>query len=141
MRPEAAPNGPNHRSHRTLRAGVAVIVATIILGACVGQREPTGYSAKVGRNFVAGCTAGYTPKGSKTDPKAAEHTKFCRWLYSEISNKKTGISFDEFKNAQAKIREDPTNPANAIDKLIPNFDELVRSYKADTSAGPTSPGK
>lgn len=130
-----------HRGRHALRACASVVVASALLGACTGQRDPTGYSAKVGKNFVTGCTAGYIPRGSKTDPNAAEHTKFCSWLYGELSNKKTGIKWSTFAEAQNKIREDPTNSANAIDKLIPNFDELVRAYEVKSAIGPTSSHK
>ena len=133
-------DAPHRRSRRVITALAALLVATALLGACTGQRDPTGYSAKVGKNFVTGCEAGYVPAGSKSDPKAAQHTKFCKCLYAELSNKKTGIKWDEFSNAQSKIREDPTKRSNTIDKLIPEFAGFETTCRAKTSSGPVPQG-
>lgn len=127
---------PQRRTRRVLTAFAALIVATSLLGACTGQRDPTGYSASVGEHFVTGCKAGFVPTGSKKDPQAALHTEFCKCLYAELSNKKTGIKWDEFSGAQAKIREAPKKDANAIDKLIPEFAGFTKTCQAKTTSGP-----
>lgn len=104
---------------------------------CVGQRDPTGYGDSVRKNFVEGCTAGWNPEGKEKDPEAAGHHKLCTCLYDQLSDKKTGIPFDDFKSAQSKIRENPTNPANTIDKLIPEFKTYEATCKSKVVAGPS----
>jgi hypothetical protein len=131
---------PHRRFRRALTAVAALFVVTAMLGACTGQRDPTGYTASVKKNFIAGCKAGYVPKGSKTDPDAAQHSEFCTCLYAELSNKKTGIKWDEFSSAQSKIREDPTNKANTIDKLIPELAGFEKTCRAKTVTGPAPKG-
>ena len=131
---------PHRRSRRALTAVAALLVATAMLGACTGQRDPTGYSAKVGTNFVTGCKKGFVPTGSNTDPRVDQHTKFCRCLYAELSNKKTGIKWDEFSSAQSKIREAPTKESNTIDKLIPEFAGFEKTCRAKTNTGPVPQG-
>lgn len=118
---------------------VLTMLLVVLTSACVGQRDPTGYGDKVRDNFVEGCMTGFTPKGETKDPDAVRHRSLCTCLYDEMSNDKTGISFDEFKGAQAKIREDPTNPANALNKLIPKFSTFQKTCKAKVNkdvAGP-----
>lgn len=131
---------PHRRTHRALTAVAALLVATSLLGACTGQRDPTGYSAKVGVNFVAGCSKGFVSTGSTKDARVAQNTTFCKCLYAEMSNKKTGIKWDEFSGAQSKIREDPYKESNAINKLIPEFAGFEKSCRAKTTAGPVPQG-
>ena len=103
--------------------------------ACVNHRDPTSYTASVRKNFVAGCLEGYKPASGK-DTEAATHRTLCGCIYDQMTKKTTGISFIEFKSAQAAIRKDPTNPANKIDKLIPKFATYQKNCEAKVNAGP-----
>lgn len=113
----------------------ALTLVTLLAGACVGQQDPTGYSASVREDFVAGCVAGYAPTEGD-DPELAHHTELCGCIYDEMSADETGIPFDEFKGAQSAIRKDPTDPANALDQLIPEFDTFVSTCESKTKVGP-----
>ena len=130
---------PTRRSRRLMRSVLAVLVATALTSACTGQRDPTGYTAGVGKNFVAGCEKGFVPKGSKSDPKAKFHVKYCSCLYTHMSNKQSGIKFSEFADAQNKIRQGPAIESNAIDKLIPQFPRISSTCKAKLEPGPEAP--
>ena len=108
----------------------------VVAGACVGQRDPTGYSASVREDFVAGCLAGYAPSGGGKDPALERNTELCGCIYDQMANKATGIPFDDFKSAQSEIRKDPTDPANSLDKLIPKFTKFRDTCKAKVDVGP-----
>lgn len=109
----------------------------LVAGACGQQRDPTSFSPTVGKNFAAGCAKAFIPKGDSTDPRAAQHKSFCTCLYKELSNPKTGIGFKAFSEAQNKIRTDPYDPANAINKLIPNYDAYVAKCPGGATQGPS----
>lgn len=127
---------PHRRFRRVLTSLAALLVTTSLLGACTGQHDPTGYGASVRKDFVTGCKKGFVTDKSGKDPKVTLHTKFCGCLYDQMSNKKTGIKWEEFSGAQSKIREDPQNPAHAIDKLIPEFNGFEKTCEAKTNTGP-----
>ncbi|HET8929066.1 MAG TPA: hypothetical protein VFN21_00270 [Acidimicrobiales bacterium] len=114
----------------------ALALVTVISGACVGQRDPTGYSASVREDFVDGCLAGYAPSDGGKDPALARNTELCGCIYDQMANKSKGIPFDDFKSAQSAIRKDPSDPANSLDKLIPKFDDFVATCQSKTDAGP-----
>lgn len=118
----------------SLAAMLALVVA--VSGACVGQRDPTGYGDSVRKDFVTGCLAGYAQTDGSKDPEAAAHSELCGCIYDQMSNKTTGIDFDDFKSAQSAIRKDPTNPANSLDKLIPEFPKFVSTCRGKVQAGP-----
>ncbi len=137
------PEATMSRQQSTRRAGrrVSTLVAALALlavvaGGCVGQRDPTGYSASVREDFVTGCLQGYAPSGGGKDPQVKHHTELCGCIYDEMSDKATGIPFDDFKSAQSAIRKDPADPANSLDKLIPKFGEFVETCRSKTEAGP-----
>jgi hypothetical protein len=117
-----------------LVAALALLV--VVGGACVGQRDPTGYSASVREDFVTGCVAGFAPSGGGDDPELDRHTDLCGCIYDQMADKQTGIPFDDFKSAQSEIRKDPTDPANSLDKLIPKFTKFRDTCQAKTRVGP-----
>lgn len=123
-------------TRRTASLAALLAVVVVLAGACVGQHDPTGYGAGVRTDFVTGCVEGYAPTDGSKDPDVASHKELCGCIYDEMSSKSTGIPFDEFKSAQSAIREDPQNPANRLDKLIPKFPKFVSSCKGKTEAGP-----
>lgn len=130
--------GAPRERRRDKRAGVLVAtlaLVAVVSSGCVGQRDPTGFGSSVRKDFVAGCVEGYVP-ASGTDPEAASHKTLCGCIYDEMTDKKTGIDFDEFKSAQSAIRKDPTNPANAIDKLIPEFPKFRKTCEGKVVSGP-----
>ncbi len=108
-----------------------------LTGGCVGQHNPTSYCASVRKDFVQGCADGYVGKDGGKDPNAQEHRQFCGCLYDQMSNKKSGIPFSEFSSAQSKIRQNPSDPANTLTKLIPRFDAFVKTCTGKVQAGPT----
>ncbi len=124
------------RRTRRAPAAVALLALVVLAGACGQQRDPTSYSAKVGVSFVSGCAQGFVPKNERTDPQATAHKTFCTCLYKELSNKQTGIKFSEFAHAQELIRTEPENPANRINKIIPNYDAYVAKCPGGAPSGP-----
>lgn len=127
---------PARRRVRRLGPLVAALaLVSVISGACVGQRDPTGYSASVREDFVTGCLAGYASGGDK-DPELDYHTDLCGCIYDQMDDEDDGIPFDDFKSAQSEIRKDPTDPANSLDKLIPKFGEFVATCQSKTKVGP-----
>lgn len=132
-----SPRLPTRRAGRRVSTLVAALAMVAVLaGGCVGQRDPTGYSASVREDFVAGCTQSYAAGHKGKDPEAKHHTELCGCVYDQMSNKTTGIPFDEFKSAQSKIRKDPASPANSLDKLIPKFGDFVDTCNRKTRVGP-----
>lgn len=128
-----------HGSRRVFTALAALAVLVTMSSACTRESDPSGYSmSHVGVHFIAGCEKGYVPKGKTVDPSAKQHEKFCSCLYAELSNKKTGIPFKTFSSAQSKIRADPTNPANSVAKLIPNYYKYVAKCPGGTPEGPAA---
>lgn len=112
------------------------LVVVAFTTSCTGRQDPTNYGSGVRDDFVEGCLAGFAPEGGGQDRQADEHEELCGCIYDGMSNKETGIPFDEFKKAQSAIRRDPTNPANRLDELIPKFDDFVATCRGDAVAGP-----
>lgn len=125
--------GTGRRIASTLSVFLLLVTFT---ASCTGRQDPTSYGSGVRDDFVEGCTAGFVPEGAEADPRADEHESLCGCIYDEMSNKETGISFDDFKDAQSAIRRDPENPENTLDKLIPEFQGFVDTCEAKTKTGP-----
>ncbi len=129
------------RPGRTGRRRVGALLSILVLlvttsAACTGRMDPTSYGDGVREDFVEGCVAGLAPTDGTEDRKADENADLCGCIYDEMSDKETGIPFDDFKDAQSAIRKDPTDPENSLDKLIPEFDGFVDTCKGKTQAGP-----
>ncbi len=107
---------------------VASLVIVVALGSgCAGRSDPRSYNAGVRKNFIEGCVATSSATEKPSGAEVKQRTVYCGCLYDKMTDKDTGISFDEFKSAQEKIQSDPTKPANAINKVIPGFDKFVSS--------------
>ena len=81
--------------------GVAMVAAaaTMALAAC-GGGEPTSYTPEVQENFVNSCVDSAT---NGTDPAPeSDAERICGCMYNEL---KARMSFDEFKAADASVRE------------------------------------
>lgn len=124
------------RSFRFGTLAALALLLTVLTTACVSQKDPTAYSDSVRKNFVTGCVAGYAPRSGGKDSEAAQHRSLCGCIYSQMTDKTGGITFDEFKAAQSAIRKNPKDPANKLSKLIPKFDGFVKTCKSKLEAGP-----
>lgn len=123
--------GFERRGRRTMTAVAALALLVGFATGCVGDRDPTGYSDSVKENFIEGCVATST-NAEPTSSELKDRKTYCGCIYTKMTDKKTGISFDEFSSAQKKIQKDPVDPANQIDKLLP---ELAK-FKSACKSGP-----
>jgi hypothetical protein len=82
-----------------------VLVAVLALGAGCGGEEDS-YSPEVKENFTTECVKSAVEEGAGalTDAKA---NAFCNCTYDDIA---ATVPFDEFKEYDAKAREDPNTP-------------------------------
>ena len=85
---------------RALLGLAAVAVgATLALAAC-GGGEPMSYTPEVQENFVSSCVDSATNGASPAPESDAE--RVCSCMYDEL---RARMSFDEFKAADASLRE------------------------------------
>jgi|SRR3954466_3189177 hypothetical protein len=90
-------------SPRSTRPLVAALMALLLLGACAGQRDPTGYGDTTKKNFHAGCIdASKDPKGSNMSAAKAE--AYCNCNYAKIVKQ---IPFSEFKKINSDLSDNP----------------------------------
>jgi hypothetical protein len=88
-------------SPRSTRPLLAALMALLLLGACAGQRDPTGYGDTTQKNFHTGCVA-----SAKNDSQlsASEADDYCTCSYNRIVK---DIPFSEFKKINSDLSDDP----------------------------------
>lgn len=77
----------------------AAVAATLALAACGGD-EPTSYTPEVQQNFVSSCVD--SAMNGTNPPAESDAERVCGCMYDEL---KARMSFEEFKTADASLRE------------------------------------
>lgn len=126
-------SGFRHAKRRASTIAIALALLAGVATGCVGDRDPTSYSDSVRDHFVEGCVATGT-SAEPTKVQLKDRRTYCGCIYAQMSDEKTGISFDEFSSAQKKIQADPKDKANAIDVLIPEFARFEKACQSGPSA-------
>ncbi|MBV9953429.1 MAG: hypothetical protein JO291_15855 [Acidimicrobiia bacterium] len=96
-------------SPRSTRPLLAALMALLLLGACAGHRDPTGYGKTTERNFSKGCLETAKKQDTVSDPK-----QYCTCSYAKIIKQ---ISFDDFKKFNSDLSDTPDSlpkPLQAI---------------------------
>ena len=78
----------------------AAVAGTLLALAACGGDEPTSYTPEVQENFVSSCVDS-AMEGSNP-PAESDAERVCGCMYDEL---KVRMSFDEFKAADASLRE------------------------------------
>ena len=108
---------------RRLPSVVALAVAVSVLAGCSGaQREPTSYTDKVQTHFIQGCQETFAVDAKSTGATSVPKD-FCKCVYEAISDKSSGMKFDDFKSVNTDLTEKHA-------KLPASFDKYVKSCRA-----------
>jgi hypothetical protein len=86
-------------SPRSTRPLVAALMALLLLGACAGQRDPTGYGDTTKKNFNAGCL-----ESSKQQDNISDPNTYCTCSYNKILK---DIPFKDFKKYNSDLSHSP----------------------------------
>lgn len=90
------------RRHRLAASLAGVVLGLGLLASCSGQRTPGNYSDKVERDFRKGCV-----KTAQDDKVIVDPSSYCECAYAALSDKQSGVDFDEFKKVNNDQTEDP----------------------------------
>lgn len=77
----------------------AVLVVSLGLSACTGQKDPTKFSDGIRDNWMEGCTM---PAGDKTKGLS---TSTCKCIYDHVEE---NMDFSDFSGANSDRRDEPT---------------------------------
>jgi hypothetical protein len=105
-------------SPRSIRPLVAALMALLLLGACAGQRDPTGYGKTTQENFHKGCVASAKNDSNMSASKASD---YCTCSYNRIVK---DIPFSEFKKINSDLSDDP---APLPDKMLTIRDDCLKA--------------
>ncbi|QYG91540.1 hypothetical protein HC251_03190 [Iamia sp. SCSIO 61187] len=102
------------------RAAGLFLVAAVALGACSHQRDiPDAYGDTTEGNFIEGCEVALTdddgagPAFSDDDAQAV-----CECSYEDISNPETGIPYEDFREINDELEQEPGPLPEAIRDLV-----------------------
>lgn len=99
-----APRRPSHA-----RRAALVLAAVVALGACSHNREvPTSYGDTTERNFTEGCEEALTADDGEGEALSADDASaICECSYDAISDPDEGIPFEDFKEENDALEDEP----------------------------------
>lgn len=106
------------------RAVLVAAASLAILAGCTSpQRAPSSYSGAED-NFLEGCQTRATDDADKGKVEIASPKDYCACVWDAITDPKTGISFDRFKEVNSDLTENggplPDDVQKAYDGCDPS---------------------
>lgn len=100
---------PTSRRPSRARRAALVLAAVVALGACSHNRQiPDDYGDTTRRNFLEGCEEALTQDSGEGEALSAEDaTEVCTCTYEGISDEQDGIPFEDFKQYNQELEEEP----------------------------------
>ncbi len=120
------------RRHRLAASLAGVVLGLGLLASCSGQRAPGNYSDKVERDFRKGCV-----KTAQDDKVIVDPSSYCKCAYAALSNKQSGVDFDEFK----KINNDQTEDPEPLPAKFTKIFDLCSTESGGSSSSTTEGGE
>lgn len=116
------------RRHRLAASLAGVVLGLGLLASCSGQRAPGNYSDKVERDFRKGCV-----KTAQDDKVIVDPRSYCECAYAALSDKQSGVDFDEFKSVNNDQTEDPKPLPAKFTKVFAKCSKESGSASAPTT--------
>lgn len=114
------------RRHRLAASLAGVVLGLGLLASCSGQRAPGNYNDAVERDFRDQCE-----DTARDDKVIVDPIQYCRCAYEALSDKQSGVDFDEFKKVNNDQTEDPQ-------RLPAKFTNILDESCSTESAGGSS---
>lgn len=112
-----APTRP--RTARARAAGL-FLVAAVALGACSPQRDiPDAYGDTTEKNFIEGCEVALTDEDAAGEAYSDDDAQaVCECAYDDISNPDTGIPYEDFREINEELEQEPGPLPDAIRDVV-----------------------